>query len=178
MITKSPRLKLTAILWATRTEALSRHLGLVIDDLSTSVKAILIRAIGLSTVLFKHLEGDEQPKPLILHSRKVALARCAVHILPAAVSITILYFNFRGYFIGAQLQGAQNGDTIKLAVLQVCAKAQVTRSPPPDEYGARCRRLYQSPCYLTQPMESRADRQTGTFNNSEYDSYYITRNPL
>jgi hypothetical protein len=109
----------------------SRRLGLVIDDLSTSVKAILIRAIGLTTILFRHLGGDEQPKPLILHSRKVALARYAVHILPAAVSTTVLYYNFRGYFIGAQLEGKQNEDVIKLGVLQVCAKAQVGMRPPP-----------------------------------------------
>ena len=47
---------------------------------------------------------------LIDRSRRLALARCAIHVLPAAVSITLVYFNLMGYFIGEELQGPRGQD--------------------------------------------------------------------
>jgi len=108
---------------------LSRRLVLWANSGSVSIKAAFLRSIGLWVFLLGLFQGEEEPKPLVSHSRILALARCGVHILPAAVSITVLLFNVQGYFIGAQLEGQQDMDSVKLAVLQVCAKAQVTKTP-------------------------------------------------
>lgn len=82
----------------------------------------LIRSVGLgiSTIT----KGKEGAKVLFVDSWKVALARCGVHILPAAVSIVLVAVNLVGFFIGAELQGPGDQDDIKLGALQICAKVQ------------------------------------------------------
>ncbi|KAH6951456.1 hypothetical protein DER45DRAFT_648343 [Fusarium avenaceum] len=82
----------------------------------------LLRAVGLGIITLTR--GPEEPTRLFTVSRKVALARCGVHILPSAVSIILITINLLGYFIGDELQGFQDGDSIKLGILQVCAKVQ------------------------------------------------------
>lgn len=81
-----------------------------------------IRSVGLGIATIT--KGQEGAKVLVVQSRRVALSRCGVHILPSVVSVILITFNLLGYFIGTQLQGPQGQDAIKLGVLQVCAKAQ------------------------------------------------------
>ena len=69
--------------------------------------------------------GKEEPKKLFNKSRWSALARCGVHILPALVSIVLITLNLYGLYIGFELQGPRDTDSIKLGVLQVTAKIQV-----------------------------------------------------
>lgn len=82
----------------------------------------LLRAVGLGIATIT--KGPEKPKKLFTMSRKVALERCGVHILPSCVSLILITINLLSYFIGAELQAFQNGDSIKLGILQICAKAQ------------------------------------------------------
>ncbi|KAK4187334.1 hypothetical protein QBC35DRAFT_474580 [Podospora australis] len=83
----------------------------------------LIRNVGLGIVAKSLFHSShEQPKILIRQSRRVALARCAIHLLPASISIALVYFKIHGYFIGFELQGLQYQDSLKNAMLQVAAK--------------------------------------------------------
>lgn len=107
---------------------------LLVQSVLKALKAMILRAlrgVGFSTLVCIFSKGQEERKQLITHSRKIAFACCCVHILPAIVSGTILFFNFQRRFIGSQLEGQQNKDSVKLSVLQVCAKAQVLPSSPP-----------------------------------------------
>ena len=74
---------------------------------------------------FTFTSGEEAPKELFTKSRWAALARCGVHILPALVSIVLITLNLYGLYIGFELQGPRQTDSIKLGVLQVTAKIQV-----------------------------------------------------
>ena len=82
----------------------------------------LLRAVGLGLTTIA--KGPERPKKLFTISRRVALARCGVRLFPSFVSLILITINLLGYFIGAELQGFQNDDSIKLGVLQICAKMQ------------------------------------------------------
>lgn len=59
---------------------------------------------------------------------RTALSRCLVHVLPLAVTATLLWLNLGGMYIGLHLQPSQSdeGDSIALAFLQVAAKIQVS----------------------------------------------------
>jgi hypothetical protein len=57
-------------------------------------------------------------------SRRLALARCVIHILPASISIGLAALIITGYFIGRELQGEQDKDVLKLTALQIAAKLQ------------------------------------------------------
>ncbi|KAH7186197.1 uncharacterized protein B0J16DRAFT_400197 [Fusarium flagelliforme] len=70
------------------------------------------------------LNADEKPKVLIKNSRWIALARCAVHVVPALLTIGLSALNFVGFFVGGELHGAQNDDESKLGALQVATKVQ------------------------------------------------------
>ncbi|KIX00567.1 uncharacterized protein Z518_09632 [Rhinocladiella mackenziei CBS 650.93] len=89
-----------------------------------------LRSLGLDTLNFtlRHLFSSrrpEAPKFVIRLSFFVALARCALHFLPSAVSIAIIYLNVRGLYIGAQLAGtAKYGASFAPALVQVGAKLQ------------------------------------------------------
>ncbi|KAK3994420.1 hypothetical protein QBC44DRAFT_348974 [Cladorrhinum sp. PSN332] len=80
----------------------------------------MLPALGFDTFT----SGQESPKILIRKSRWAAFARCAVHLLPAAVSIGLVFINIRGYFIGIRLHGLGGSDSFGMALLQVAAKTQ------------------------------------------------------
>jgi hypothetical protein len=82
----------------------------------------LLRAVGLGIATITR--GPEEPKRLFTMSRKVALVRCGVHLLPSCVSLILITINLLSYFIGAELQAFQNGDGIKMGIMQICAKVQ------------------------------------------------------
>ncbi|KAJ4127883.1 hypothetical protein NW768_008163 [Fusarium equiseti] len=82
----------------------------------------LLRAVGLGITTIT--KGPERPKKLFTISRRVALARCGVHILPSLVSLILITINLLGYFIGGELQGSKKQDSIKLGLLQIAAKVQ------------------------------------------------------
>ncbi|KAF4956006.1 hypothetical protein FGADI_4179 [Fusarium gaditjirri] len=85
----------------------------------------LFRTIGLKVFPFNSKSSrDEQPKVLIKKSRRVAIARCAVHVVPALLTIGLSALNFVGFFIGRELQGKQNDDSFKLGLLQIATKVQ------------------------------------------------------
>ncbi|KAF4422944.1 hypothetical protein CFRS1_v001076 [Colletotrichum fructicola] len=84
----------------------------------------ILRAVGLGIVAFIGEDKPEPPKVLISQSRAVAVSRCAIHILPTAVSLFLISFNLQGYFIGSELQGNKNQDDVKSGVLQLAAKIQ------------------------------------------------------
>jgi hypothetical protein len=84
----------------------------------------LLRTLGLSVVTFLGGNDDEPRKVLIDSSRRLAIARCAVHIIPAFLSIGLTTLNCLGFFIGNELQGLQDLDELKLGALQVAAKVQ------------------------------------------------------
>lgn len=83
----------------------------------------LLYAIGLGILIL--VKGEEPAKTLIRRSRSIALAQCVVHIVPACVSVGIIATNLSGYFIGSELQGIENQDSLKFGLLQVAAKLQV-----------------------------------------------------
>jgi hypothetical protein len=85
----------------------------------------LLRSVGLNILTFVRQPNHEAPKMLYTSSRRIALARCAVHILPALVSICLVAINLTGYFIGPDLDGERGKNGLKLSVLQIVAKLQV-----------------------------------------------------
>ncbi|KAF5628821.1 hypothetical protein F52700_7914 [Fusarium sp. NRRL 52700] len=94
---------------------------------SSSTKAdgffkTFFRTIGLK--IFTFLNREEKPKILIKKSRRVAIARSAVHVIPALLTIGLSVVNFVGFFIGGELQGKQNDDSFKLGLLQIATKVQ------------------------------------------------------
>ncbi|CVK83994.1 uncharacterized protein FPRN_01774 [Fusarium proliferatum] len=97
---------------------------------SSSAKAdgffkAFFRTIGLKVVTFLlKFNREEKPKVLIRKSRRVAIARCAVHVIPALLTIGLSGVNFVGFFIGGELQGKQNDDAFKLGLLQIATKVQ------------------------------------------------------
>ncbi|KAI4273061.1 MAG: hypothetical protein L6R35_006432 [Caloplaca aegaea] len=54
----------------------------------------------------------------------IALGRCSVHVLPVAVSSTILWVTFKQVFIGIDFRSAIGSETINVALLQTAAKVQ------------------------------------------------------
>jgi hypothetical protein len=85
---------------------------------------ILLRSIGLG--LLARIRDGEPRKILVYRSRLLALAHCAVHLIPAAGSFALIALNFQGRFIGAELQGSHwTTDDVKLALIQVAAKLHV-----------------------------------------------------
>jgi hypothetical protein len=66
----------------------------------------------------------EKPRPRgAAHGVWTVLRSLAVHILPVLVCVTLLWFNIRSYYLGAQLSGPYTwSDTSKIQLLQVAAK--------------------------------------------------------
>ena len=90
---------------------------------------VFLRSTGLEilnvVIRSKTDQGHAEPKkPVVRASVWIALARCAVHILPILFSIVLLTLNLNGFFIGASLPGIIHDDNINLALLQVAAKVQ------------------------------------------------------
>ncbi|KAM5352797.1 hypothetical protein ACJ41O_005519 [Fusarium nematophilum] len=84
----------------------------------------LLRSIGLSILTFLRGDSSEPPKVLYESSFRVALARCAVHLVPAVLSVGLITLNMFGYFIGDELEGVSNQDNLKMGLLQIAAKVQ------------------------------------------------------
>ncbi|KAJ4371451.1 hypothetical protein N0V83_004668 [Neocucurbitaria cava] len=109
-----------------------RHSGinLLPTPLKTPYHAPFLRAIGLGVVnsllarLQSRSKAEEPKKSIAKKSFWVALQRCAVHLLPCAVSLIVIVLNLKGYFIGFELAGLPNRTSQYMALLQVAAKAQ------------------------------------------------------
>lgn len=87
---------------------------------------IFYRTLGLHVIPSLFIK-DEEPKIALDNSRRRALERCAVHILPSIVSIVIVVLNIHGYFIGSELQGEVGQDELKLGLIQFAAKIHVSQ---------------------------------------------------
>lgn len=90
---------------------------------------MLLRAVGLESLglarQFKASNTESEiRKPVIRKSFLLALCKCGVHLIPAAASVTILYINLKGYWIGAQMVGTHGQNNISIALLQLTAKMQ------------------------------------------------------
>ncbi|KAL8968100.1 MAG: hypothetical protein Q9183_002625 [Haloplaca sp. 2 TL-2023] len=92
-----------------------------------------LRSIGLAVtndILVRLRRGNnrqhpqERKKIAIDDSRKLAIGRCAVHLLPVSVSVLILAINLRQVFIGIDFESAIRSETVNLALLQTAAKLQ------------------------------------------------------
>ncbi|KAL8903194.1 MAG: hypothetical protein Q9207_004087 [Kuettlingeria erythrocarpa] len=89
----------------------------------------LLRCSGLAIVNdFLHRarrkESHEEAKVVVDRSRRLALGRCSVHILPVSVSVIILWINFKEAFIGIDFRSLISSETINIALLQTAAKVQ------------------------------------------------------
>ncbi|KAF5008354.1 hypothetical protein FDECE_5397 [Fusarium decemcellulare] len=119
---KIPRV---AALQSTMRRLISRANLKSIRSQAGAILDILLRIHGLAALTFRRrINKEEQPKVLLRSSLWVALARCTIHIIPAFVSIGLVIINWRGYFIGNELQGSKNQDDMKMGLLQVAAKTQ------------------------------------------------------
>ncbi|KEF58836.1 uncharacterized protein A1O9_03679 [Exophiala aquamarina CBS 119918] len=65
---------------------------------------------------------SEQPKAAVQRSRWIILTRCAIHILPIAVSTVLISLNLCNTYLGRTLPGAIIDPAINLALLQIAAK--------------------------------------------------------
>src|SRR2546423_10647219 len=85
-----------------------------------------LRSVGLDLPFILGFgRGDkEPPKVVIRRSRALALCRCAVHILPVCVSITIITLNLYRYYTGRTLTGSILNVSVNIALLQIAAKVQ------------------------------------------------------
>jgi hypothetical protein len=89
-----------------------------------------LRSVGLDAlnVLKSKVLGsdtDLEPKKYVkTKSLSIALQRCAVHLLPCAISILVATINLQGYFIGFELAGESGKTSQYIALLQIAAKAQ------------------------------------------------------
>ncbi|RAK78361.1 uncharacterized protein BO72DRAFT_476657, partial [Aspergillus fijiensis CBS 313.89] len=66
---------------------------------------------------------QEPPKVVITRSILAALQRCAIHLLPIAVSSTVIGLNIKGTYLGADMMSPFPSETINLALFQLAAKA-------------------------------------------------------
>lgn len=84
-----------------------------------------LRSLGfeLPFILSGHQNTDEPPKCVYRKSRRLALARCGVHILPILVSITVICLNLVHSYLGRTLPGSIPEPSDNIALLQVAAKA-------------------------------------------------------
>lgn len=87
---------------------------------------VFFHAVGLGILTV--VRRQEPPKILIYTSKRQALFHSVTHILPSLVSLTLIAFNLKGFFIGRELQGKQGLDGLKLGVIQIAAKIQVSFS--------------------------------------------------
>ncbi|KAL8865726.1 MAG: hypothetical protein Q9174_006731, partial [Haloplaca sp. 1 TL-2023] len=84
----------------------------------TYVKATL-RSLGLNVLVYvlQHCFGfglEEIPKKAFHRDRLMALLRASIHLLPFTVAMVEIIINFRGYYVGANING--------LSYLQFAAK--------------------------------------------------------
>ncbi|CAK41151.1 hypothetical protein An12g06147 [Aspergillus niger] len=65
----------------------------------------------------------EHEKVLATGSLPAALLRCAIHLLPIIMSVTIITINLSGKYIGADFMSPVKSETINLLLLQLIAKS-------------------------------------------------------
>ncbi|KAH0561987.1 hypothetical protein GP486_003306 [Trichoglossum hirsutum] len=82
----------------------------------------LLRALRLQLISSIFHRSGERPKIAIRRDRWTALLRCAIHIVPVAPSIALIYLNLTDSYIGGELTGPSGGDAFKLGALQFAAK--------------------------------------------------------
>ena len=96
------------------------------DDIAGDSFGTFKQSLGLRVLTFFSFkkEETEPPKVFIRKSALVALLHCSVHIIPSAVSIFLIVWNMRGYFVGGGLNGTINDDQSKQGTLTFATKAQ------------------------------------------------------
>ncbi|KAE9365602.1 hypothetical protein N431DRAFT_488715 [Stipitochalara longipes BDJ] len=87
----------------------------------------LFHSLGFETVylLFKEIRGHpvtEEKKVAIIYDLRSACYVSLLHIIPTAASVTLLVFNWKGYYIGDELQGPVGQDGLRFLGLQFAAK--------------------------------------------------------
>lgn len=96
----------------------------------------ILRNLGLEIFVFILIRlwfglSPEPTKPVVKKSLWVAFSRCLIHILPVTVSLVLFRLNLGGFYIGHGFsqQSSDNltdqGNDVKLALIQVAAKVQV-----------------------------------------------------
>ncbi|KXJ85447.1 hypothetical protein Micbo1qcDRAFT_209995 [Microdochium bolleyi] len=81
----------------------------------------LLRPIGLR--IFASTK-DEARKAVVFDSFVVAGCRSLIHLVPAAVSVSLVVLNLQRRFVGRELQGESGKDEIKQNAIQIAAKIQ------------------------------------------------------
>lgn len=64
----------------------------------------------------------EEEKTLFYKSRRLALVRGLIHLVPFGVALGLVILNLVQYYIGEELKGTSGQDSEKLAALQFAAK--------------------------------------------------------
>src|SRR5271169_1644957 len=86
----------------------SSHFHLDQSEWRTRISYFL-RCVGLgifSASSFSLLHRHREPKKVVIDtSIWIALAHCCVHVLPVAGSVTLLWLNIAGLYVGDQLSG-------------------------------------------------------------------------
>ncbi|UPK97982.1 hypothetical protein LCI18_008917 [Fusarium solani-melongenae] len=109
---------------SSETTLISRCLSYIPSSWLVQKFRTLLRTLGLKVLTFLGGNDPEPPKVLIDSSRRLSIARCAIHIIPAFLSIALIALNLMVFFIGHELQGPGGQDELKLGSLQVAAKLQ------------------------------------------------------
>ncbi|KAL8748053.1 MAG: hypothetical protein Q9190_000138 [Brigantiaea leucoxantha] len=76
-------------------------------------------------LLFKDIKGYsafEEKKILILKDLRLACFRSLLHVVPISASITLTVLNWKGFYIGGELQGPVGKDDLIFLGLQLAAK--------------------------------------------------------
>ncbi|KAL2846346.1 hypothetical protein BJX68DRAFT_268810 [Aspergillus pseudodeflectus] len=82
------------------------------------------RTTSIASVVSTNSSHDEEShKVAVSRSLGAALWSCAIHLLPIAVSSTIIALNIRGTYLGADLMSPVRSETINLMLFQLAAKA-------------------------------------------------------
>jgi hypothetical protein len=93
---------------------------------------VFLKNIGLAIISFwqNAFRGDdsEEKKVVISRSRRLALIRCSIHILPILGTITLAAVNLNGAFIGGEYLGLSGAaaNAVDTLALQITAKLMVT----------------------------------------------------
>ena len=72
----------------------------------------------------KRQHRSEQKKVVVSSTRRLAVSRCGVHVLPILTSIAIISVNLKQDFIGIDFRGVIQSETVNIAFLQTAAKVQ------------------------------------------------------
>jgi hypothetical protein len=93
---------------------------------------VFLKNIGLAIISFwqNAFRGDdsEKKKVVISRSRRLALIRCSIHILPILGTIALAAINLNGVFIGGEYLGLSGAaaNAVDTLALQITAKLMVT----------------------------------------------------